>query len=213
MKRVKCVEIAPQSRPILHRKTGTISVANLQRRKLLFASIVNLDADMSCVESPKPSKTKRVRWASPIETVHRIVVPFIKTKRIEPKMVKMVTIKLERVDETMDSAEKAVKQEQIDTENYCSECEQQYSSPSKLNRHKTTQKHQRNRSGQTGGQSTGAPPGPSNATITKPTEVAEFYCSACDKQYSKQSKLNRHQKTSKHEQDLYFSQLRQRRQE
>lgn len=181
MKYEKCVEMVKRDRPILHRKTGTISVANLHRRKLLFASIVNVAA----AKSPNPPITKRVQWASPIKTVHTIIVPSINME-IASKSFKMPATQTGSATVT-------------NTGFYCSDCDQYYSSQSKLSRHQTTLKHQQSVSGQP----SVAPSRPSNANVTKPTTL--FHCSDCNQDYNSKNHFNRHQKTTKHEQNVWFN--------
>lgn len=203
MKCNTCVHMVKHDRPILHRKTGVISVAYLQLRQLITPSIAALVPAKSPVASSTPSIPKQVHWAKPIKVVISVSMPRPQTKssfkqvknpksiiKIEPKKIK---------EEPMVSSKGVILSNVFtnstnDTPFYCFECQKSYSSPSKLNRHKNTLKHQQS----IGGQSNVVPRQP---TVAQPMSAGQFHCSVCNTNFSSKKHLNRHENTTKTHQD------------
>lgn len=201
MKYEKCVKMGKErDRPVLHRKTGTISIANLFRRKMLSPSMKSLAAFKSCIDHSNPTSSKHVRWATPIERVHLISVPTVDESTLQQEV--KPTSKL------MNIAAKSLNF----TPYYCFDCQQYYSSQSKLNRHKGTQKHQQqvinDKFKHIELESPIAikqdVPDDEIKIVTKPIDMTAFYCYECQQQYSSQKKLNRHKKTIKHTDNVHI---------
>lgn len=214
----KCVKMSKErDRPILHRKTGTISVANLHRRKLLFSRLKNFAIFKSCVDPSNPTDSKHVHWASPIKQIHYINVPTVKENTAQRKD-KMVKMELKPAIRSMNVAAIPMNL----TPYYCFDCQQYYSSRSKLIRHKETQKHQQ----QVICQPCVDPVSPTKSShaelaspikqefpavekdtieiVTKPMNLKPFYCSICHQQYCSQKYLNRHKNTTKHQDNVHI---------
>lgn len=197
----KCVKMGKKlDRPILHRKTGTIGVANLHRRKMLSSPLATFPMFKSCVDSSNPafvSKQKHVRWAKPIAQVHTVIVPPVGENIAQPDEGHM------DLQSALNSLLAVAKPLNL-TPYFCLDCQQYYSSQSKLNRHKGTQKHQQQAILQSGFGATKSNHAQLECASQIKKEVADtevdtpFYCIECDQSYKNRKHLNRHKKTGKH---------------
>lgn len=214
MKYDKGVKMSKErDRPILHRKTGTIGIANLHRRKMLSSPMGNLAIFKSSVNLSNPVVSKHVRWAKPIAQVHYINVPTVVEGIALQQKVKMATMDFKPAINLMKTAAKPLNL----TPHFCFDCQQYYSSQSKLNRHKGSQKHQQHAMLQSGSVNPLSPPKFKRVElalpikhefpaaemdtieiVTKPMDVTPFYCLECHQHYKNRKQLNCHKKTGKH---------------
>lgn len=231
MKYEKCVKIGPKyaDRPLLHRKTGTISVGNIHRRRLLSPSMAIFK---SSVALSNRMDSKHVHWASPIKREHSFIAPAVspatstvQEDTIPPKPAQMATMDLQLALSLMTKTAKAM----CSTPYFCFDCQQYYSSQSKLKRHKDSQKHQlqvlRQSFADSLGETKSAHVGAASSIkpdvadvemdaieiVTKPLDpldISLFYCSICQQQYASRKQWNRHQKTKKHFDNVLINQLR-----
>lgn len=222
-----CVKIGGKhvDRPILHRKMGTISVANIHRRKLLEAPKGKLAIVKLCDDSLNQNKiVKHVRWATPLERVHTFDVPAGAVSTVDENINKPPKMPTMDVKTALSLMTKAATRS---TPYFCFNCEQYYSSQSWLNRHKETKKHQMQVIRQSGGnplisikservEQKASPSDQAVADVemdtveivTKPMDVPSFYCSDCYQQYSSRKQWNRHQKTNKHQDNVLMKLVR-----
>lgn len=233
MKCEGCVKIGKKhaDRPLLHRKTGTIGIGNIHRRKLLSPPKGNLAIFKSSADLLNHMNSKHVHWASPIKTEHLFIATetsdaeSIVEEDSQPQNVtKMATMDLKSALSLMIKATKSIKL----TPYFCFVCKQYLSSQSKLKRHNGTQKHQlqvmRHASVDPLSQKESnhvesaspfkqeqAVPDVEKDTIeivTKPMASSSFYCSDCHQQYSSRKHWIRHQKTKKHRDSVFVNQIR-----
>lgn len=209
---MKCVKIGKKhaDRPLLHRKMGTITIANFHRRKLLSPALEKLTIVKACADLSNPTQSKHVRWAKPIKREYSFIAasPSVDDD-VEPQQAETAT----KVRKSMSKAAKKL------TPYYCSDCQQYFYSRKFLKRHVGTQKHlmQVTRQSSYAGnlqalekseQVEAATADDEMDTIdivTKPMGLPLFYCSDCYQYFRTQNWLNSHMTTKKHQNTVFDS--------